>query len=104
MSAEREARLAEVKGEKKVKNKMKGRSRVRCRGESASLVKCSHSIAILTQASRRAAKKESNIWDEKRAKRMEQLEAAHSRKKKDKTSSQSVGALSRFATPVSVHF
>jgi len=53
MAAEREARVAQIKANRKAKRKTRGRSK----------------------ASKRAAKKESNIIDENRVRRAKQLEA-----------------------------
>lgn len=83
MAGARDARLAELKANKKVKKKTKGRSK----------------------SSRRAAKKESNIMDEKRLKRLEQLEESRGKKKQGGGGAHAAddGALERFTVPVKLH-
>ena len=80
-AASREARLAELKANKKVKKKTKGRSK----------------------ASKLAIKKEANIMDEKRAKRIEQLEAERQKKKPKEGTPERKGALARFFRPPKAH-
>ena len=55
------------------------------------------------QASKRAIKKEANIMDEKRAKRIEQLEAQRQKKQKASGEPAAKGALARFHRPEKSH-